>query len=164
MTGVKERANDLYLNDPVTGPSIEKYVIQSPATPYPIVPIVSSLPVFNGIINEYISMKLVFNGVDRITSRHLSYFTRQQLYEHHTASGLSTMYPDSIAVYSFSLRPEEHQPSGSCNFSRINVIQLVLESLSDTVYDFSDTQIDIYAVNYNIFRISSGMGSIAYSN
>jgi hypothetical protein len=63
-----------------------------------------------------------------------------------------------INVYSFGLKPEEHQPSGTCNFSRIDNAKL----------DFTGTQPDasqtIYAVNYNVLRIMSGMGGLAYSN
>jgi|TARA_B110000503_G_scaffold60561_1_gene96161 hypothetical protein len=63
----------------------------------------------------------------------------------------------NINVYSFSLRPEDHQPSGSCNFSRIDTARLITsENLS------SDDH--IYAVNYNVLRIMSGMGGVAYSN
>jgi hypothetical protein len=63
-----------------------------------------------------------------------------------------------INVYSFALKPEEHQPSGTCNFSRIDNARL----------DFSGTALsndeNIYAVNYNVLRIMSGMGGLAYSN
>ena len=62
---------------------------------------------------------------------------------------------DSIAVYSFALKPEEHQPSGTCNFSRID--NAVLDS------ETTDT-VTVYAVNYNVLRIMSGMGGLAYSN
>ena len=63
----------------------------------------------------------------------------------------------NINVYSFSLRPEDHQPSGTCNFSRIDTARLITgASLSS-----SDK---IYAVNYNILRVMSGMGGVAYSN
>ena len=61
---------------------------------------------------------------------------------------------DAIAVYSFALKPEEHQPSGTCNFSRIDNAQLVGPS---------DVR-DVFAVNYNVLRIMSGMGGLAYSN
>tara|TARA_Y100000389_G_scaffold167308_1_gene172452 strand:- start:205 stop:1749 length:1545 start_codon:yes stop_codon:yes gene_type:complete len=65
---------------------------------------------------------------------------------------------DRISVYSFALKPEEHQPSGTCNFSRIDNAKL----------DFSGgtgpTITNIYAVNYNVLRIMSGMGGLAYSN
>ena len=62
-----------------------------------------------------------------------------------------------INVYSFALKPEEHQPSGTCNFSRIDNAQLVTHS-NLAVED------NIYAVNYNVLRIMSGMGGLAYSN
>ena len=62
---------------------------------------------------------------------------------------------DSIAVYSFALKPEEHQPSGTCNFSRIDNAQLIVDNT---------TPCHIYAVNYNVLRIMSGMGGLAYSN
>ena len=62
-----------------------------------------------------------------------------------------------INVYSFGLKPEEHQPSGTCNFSRIDNAQL------DTGVALSATD-TIYAVNYNVLRIMSGMGGLAYSN
>jgi hypothetical protein len=73
-----------------------------------------------------------------------------------------------INVYSFALQPEEHQPSGTCNFSRIDTTTLVFDSITTggaarpskaTPFSFR-----IYAVNYNIFRVMSGMGGLAYSN
>ncbi len=63
----------------------------------------------------------------------------------------------NINVYSFSLRPEDHQPSGTCNFSRIDTARLI----TGTNLSSND---NIYAVNYNILRIMSGMGGVAYSN
>ena len=107
---------------------------------------------------------LVLNGQNRFSARDISYFTRNQVWEAHTGFG-SVLFPDSIAVYSFALRPEEHQPSGSCNFSRIDMAQLVrsqqfLPDGSSPVRDF----IDVYAINYNILRCMSGMAGVAYSN
>ena len=98
--------------------------------------------------------KIVLNGTDRFTERDITYFTRNQVWDSHTGFG-SVLFPDCIAVYSFALRPEEHQPSGTCNFSRIDTAQLIR-----TV----GNNIDIYAVNYNVLRIMSGMGGLAYSN
>ena len=100
------------------------------------------------------SLKL--NGHDRMAQRDYRYFTRQQIWQHHTGYG-SVMGEDQIAVYSFALEPEEHQPSGTCNFSRIDNAQL--KSKTTTGGD-----INIYAVNYNVLRIMSGMGGLAYSN
>jgi hypothetical protein len=74
-----------------------------------------------------------------------------------------------INVYSFALRPEEHQPTGTCNFSRIDTATLVFDSITSggagtypsKAYPYA---FRIYAVNYNILRIMSGMGGLAYSN
>ena len=68
---------------------------------------------------------------------------------------------DSIAVYSFALKPEEHQPSGTCNFSRIDTA--TLEQITTVVTPCPATG-KIFAINYNVLRIMSGMGGLAYSN
>ena len=101
--------------------------------------------------------KFIFNGTDRFVERDITYFTRNQVNESHTGFG-SVLYPDSIGVYSFALKPEELQPSGTCNFSRLDLAQL---SRTNTLP--VDT-IDVYAVNYNIFRVVSGMAGLAYTN
>ena len=62
-----------------------------------------------------------------------------------------------INVYSFALKPEEHQPSGTCNFSRIDNAQLMFNTANGETFN-------VYAVNYNVLRIMSGMGGLAYSN
>ena len=74
-----------------------------------------------------------------------------------------------INVYSFALNPEEHQPSGTCNFSRIDTTTLVFDSVTtggDGTFPTKNYPYSFrsYAVNYNIFRIMSGMGGLAYSN
>ena len=161
--------------------------------------------------------KLSLNGHDRFAERPLNYFTKTQVWEHHTgcpldlsatpdeffissigtqkflpkkvntflsasllsgvnccdvdsgdaslvalsaSSTTNTTVPgsygfDAIAVYSFALKPEEHQPSGTCNFSRIDNAQLKQPTAQG---------IEIFAVNYNVLRIMSGMGGLAYSN
>ena len=106
-------------------------------------------------------MQLKLNGQDRFAAREMFYFTRAQVWQHHTGYG-GTQQKDSIAVYSFALKPEEHQPSGTCNFSRIDNAQL---ALTDNALGASNNlPITIYAVNYNVLRIMSGMGGLAYSN
>jgi hypothetical protein len=73
----------------------------------------------------------------------------------------------AIAVYSFALKPEEHQPSGTCNFSRIDNAQLVINGYPSQGKSGSGCccdNYDVYAVNYNVLRIMSGMGGLAYSN
>jgi hypothetical protein len=98
--------------------------------------------------------QLKLNGHERFAARNLKYFTRHLVHKHHSGFG-SVNVVDGIAVYPFALEPEEHQPSGTCNFSRIDTAQLVLGS-ADAV--------NVYAVNYNVLRIMSGMGGLAYSN
>lgn len=104
------------------------------------------------------SYSLKFNGHDRMAVRHHKYFSRSQVYDYHSGFG-GIQIRDSICVYSFSLKPEEHQPSGTCNFSRIDNAQLIVENSSSV-----DNGLNIYAVNYNVLRIMSGMGGLAYSN
>ena len=109
--------------------------------------------------NPVVTAKLQLNGQDRFSEREGSYFDVVQPYQHHTRA------PDTgINVYSFALRPEEHQPSGSCNFSRIDnaVLQLVLSS--GTVSGVKTAKVRVYALSYNVLRVMSGMAGIAYSN
>jgi hypothetical protein len=67
-------------------------------------------------------------------------------------------------VYSFALRPEEHQPTGTCNFSRIDNATLQLVLSNATVEGTKTAKVRVYATNYNVLRIMSGMGGLAYSN
>lgn len=109
--------------------------------------------------NPVVTAKLQLNGQDRFSDREGSYFSWVQPYQHHTRN------PDEgINVYSFALRPEEHQPSGTCNFSRIDNATLQLVLSNATVEGTKTAKVRVYATNYNILRIMSGMGGLAYSN
>jgi hypothetical protein len=101
------------------------------------------------------TFQLKLNGHDRMAAREWPYFTRVQVHEHHSGEG--GFVDRSLGVYSFALEPEEHQPSGTCNFSRIDTAQLKFSA--NTSNNFS-----VYAMNYNVLRIMSGMGGLAYSN
>jgi hypothetical protein len=103
--------------------------------------------------------KLQLNGQDRFTEREGRYFNYVQPYQHHTRTPTV-----GINVYSFALKPEEHQPSGSCNFSRIDKATLQLTVSVNTVRSGRTAQVRVYAVNYNVLRVMSGMGGLAYSN
>ena len=117
---------------------------------------------YKGVLQDLGSgdYQLKLNGHDRFSARPLNYFTKQQVWMHHTGPGdIGSSVGkggsgDGIAVYSFALKPEEHQPSGTCNFSRIDNAQLTGPAESR----------DVFAVNYNVLRIMSGMGGLAYSN
>jgi len=109
--------------------------------------------------NPVVTAKLQLNGQDRMSEREGSYFDVVQPYQHHTRN------PDTgINCYSFALRPEEHQPSGTCNMSRIDnaTLQLVLSAACVGVD--ATAKVRVYATNYNVLRIMSGMGGLAYSN
>jgi hypothetical protein len=109
--------------------------------------------------NPVVVAKLQLNGQDRFSEREGTYFDLVQPFQHHTRN------PDSgINVYSFALRPEEHQPSGTCNFSRIDNATLQLVLSNATVQGVNTAKVRVYAVNYNVLRIMSGMGGLAYSN
>jgi hypothetical protein len=109
--------------------------------------------------NPVVTAKLQLNGQDRFSEREGSYFDVVQPFQHHTRA------PDTgINVYSFALRPEEHQPSGTCNFSRIDNATLQLVLSSSTVTGTATAKVRVYAVNYNVLRVMSGMAGVAYSN
>jgi hypothetical protein len=113
---------------------------------------VSTVPVEVGPLYNF---KLVLNGQDRFKEQAGKYFNQYQPYVYH--SGVP--YP-GIYCYSFALQPEEHQPTGTCNFSRIDNAQVAINMKGNYT-----TQLQkMFAVNYNILRIQSGMGGLAFSN
>lgn len=119
---------------------------------------------------------LQINGQDRLDRRYGDYFSKVQPFQHHTG-GVGVSLGDSghntIYCYSFALRPEEHQPSGTCNFSRIDTATIVMNmagvsgvppGIGPSEADAGDWNVRVYAVNYNVLRVMSGMGGLAYSN
>jgi len=140
---------------------------------------------------------LQINGQDRLDARYGDYYNKVQPYQHHTGStntsynlqyvssattasavattGVGSVMFQSVGQtrqpgiysYSFALKPEEHQPSGTCNFSRIDTATLVLHLSGDIVVNQQQDatwDVRVYAINYNILRIMSGMAGLAYSN
>ena len=102
--------------------------------------------------NPVVTAKLQLNGQDRFSEREGTYFSWVQPYQAHTRC------PDEgINVYSFALRPEEHQPSGTCNFSRIDNATLQLVLSNATVEGTKTAKVRVYATNYNVLRIMSGI-------
>ena len=94
---------------------------------------------------------LQLNGHDRFSKQNGVFFNRVQPSMHHTRSPSA-----NVCVYSFALNPEDHQPSGTCNFSRIDNATLSVTTVAG--------EVNIYGVNYNVLRVMSGMGGVAYSN
>jgi len=99
------------------------------------------------------------NGQDRFSQREGPYFNLVQPFQHHT-----NIPAVGINVYSFALNPEDHQPSGTCNFSRIDTANMQLTVTNNTVGNGNTAKVRIYATNYNVLRIMAGMGGLAYSN
>jgi hypothetical protein len=108
--------------------------------------------------NPFNSCLLQLNGNDRFAERPGGYFNYVQAYQHHTNIPTNK----GINVYSFALKPEDHQPSGTLNMSRIDTAVLSLTNNYKT--SVTNAYVNIYAVNYNVLRILSGMGGLAYSN
>jgi hypothetical protein len=163
----------------------------------------------NNYMKEHIhTAKIQLNGQDRFRQRNGSYFRVIQPYQHHTGGNRQALSNTGgetdinnerlskefgyINCYSFALRPEEHQPSGTCNFSRIDnaVLDMVFNTSSGNnipnnikiiegqdvtnltdkfteqfeVTEDNNKDVRVYAINYNVLRIMSGMGGLAYSN
>jgi len=123
--------------------------------------------VYSSVVKGY-NYQLIFNGQDRISKHSYEYFNKTQVWQHHTGCGGLPRNThtksfgnigNNTCVYSFALKPEEHQPSGTCNFSRLDSAVLTQDNDSGV-----PIALDIYAVNYNVLRIMSGMGGLAYSN
>jgi len=105
---------------------------------------------------------LQINGQDRLEKRYGDYFNKVQPYQHHTGRAPGP----GVYMYSFAIKPEEHQPSGTCNFSRIDTATLVLtmDGGATVDMDYNTWDVRVYAVNYNVLRVMSGMGGLAFSN
>ena len=101
------------------------------------------------------TMKLVLNGQDRFKEQGSKYFNQVQAFNHHSGCPMPGVYS-----YSFALKPEEHQPTGTCNFSRIDNAQVAIV----TAGAGNATNLHMFATNYNVLRIQSGMGGLAFSN
>ena len=145
--------------------------------------------------NYLTNLSMTINGHNLFKkNRSLNYFTRTQIYDKHSGRGYiwdgemktyikniinkeffeiinDLTLTNYIGVYSFALRPEEHQPTGTLNFSTVNDCKMIFEKISppETINDdkytdtFSDSRIlKVYGINYNILRIMSGIASLAY--
>ena len=139
--------------------------------------VLTAISTQGGGANLCASAKLTLNGNDRFATREGKYFNLVQPFQHHENIPSNR----GINVYSFALKPEEHQPSGTLNMSRIDTATLDLtyvpentgkkasvpaddRTIETTFESPKVSQVSIYAVNYNVLRILSGMGGIAYSN
>jgi hypothetical protein len=142
---------------------------------------VANTATFNESLAVLDSAKLQLNGQDRFATRKGSYFNKVQPYQ-----SIGTNVPAGVYLYSFALKPAGRQPSGTCNFSRIDNATLSLTyktcsvnayaqpaTLASSLYSSETvtantatalTALNIYAKNYNVLRIMSGMGGLAYAS
>lgn len=134
----------------------------------PIINIFSNYGIMiDGSVNPVQYGLLQFNGHDRFDRREGAFFNYVQPIQHHRNTP-----KDGINCYSFSLYPEEHQPSGTSNMSRIETSQLTLwfsdptysSAIPDLHYFNDNNKLFIYAVNYNILRIFSGLAGLSYAS
>lgn len=138
-------------------------------------------------------VKLQLNGQDRFTERRNNYFLRVQPFKHHTSGPRANRAlnlvvanvdsdPDTtdtagsrddvavtencsqfIYMYSFAQNPERHQPTGTCNMSRIDTATLILSGVPSGLTSTPGT-LKVFALSYNVLRIMSGMGGVAYAS
>ena len=112
----------------------------------------------NSIDNKdtFNTVRLLFNGSDRFTDRPAKYFRLTQPFQYFKCCPKKSVYS-----YSFALKPHDQQPSGSCNFSRIDNVKMNI-SFNNSPRT-SSSKLKVYAVNYNVLRVMNGMSSVVFS-
>ena len=117
-------------------------------------------------INCMNSLEIKFNGYTRQNNRSSTYYNTIQSYLHHTSNTEQPIY-----IYSFALNPEEYQPSGACNFSKIKNVSCNFElNIPDDIVNNGvvskewEYNISAYIITYNIVKIASGMGGLTFAN
>jgi len=153
-TGAVNTYENRYMED-LVGPALAQPVVGNSTGLWSATS--NNLPILDNGKNPTATAKLVLNGNDRFSQRDGFYFNVVQPYECHTGQ-----CAPGINVYSFSLKPEDYQPSGTCNFSRIDNADLEV-TLSTNIQNFT-SKARVYALSYNILRVMSGMGGLAYSS
>lgn len=113
--------------------------------------------------NPISKASIEMNGYKRIDYYDGKYYNYVQPFQHHSNAPSA-----GINVYSFAIYPEEHQPSGSCNMSKLSYVMLQLKFLDDYITNVVTTNSDTYTIKvycfgYNILRIMRGMGGLAFA-
>lgn len=102
------------------------------------------------------------------------FFTQVQGYYHSeyasellkgaSRSGAAATGGGALKMYSFAMKASKHQPTGTCNFSRLDNAHMLMTVDTTTGVSALPANFYLYAVNFNVFRIKSGMGGVAFSN
>jgi hypothetical protein len=102
------------------------------------------------------SFYLQLNGTERFKSQPGKYFNSVQPFQTHSGCPMPGLYS-----YSFALQPEKHQPSGTCNFSRVDTATATVSMKAGAT---SNTNMYMFAHGYNVLRVQNGTCGLAYSN
>lgn len=107
--------------------------------------------------NLITNSSILFNGHERISYRTNDYFSKAQIYQNHRHAA-----SEGINVYSFSIYPEKHQPSGTANMSLIDNINL--KTTFQPIINFNNTAIiRVYGIVYNVLRIANGISNLVFA-
>jgi hypothetical protein len=109
----------------------------------------------NPVIDSYLRV----NGRERYNTRLGKYFNIVQPFQHHTKTPAN-----GVNVYSFAIKPEEHQPTGTMNMSRVDELTLFVNYDPLKIRTNEQAEIRVYATIYNVFRVLNGMGGLVFSN
>jgi hypothetical protein len=107
--------------------------------------------------DPFVSVRLTLNGTERMPPRSGQYFRQVQPYQHHTR--VPTKY---VHCYNFGLEPESTNPTGSCNFSRLEQASLNV-TLSPNV-DVNGGKIKVFALGFNVLRYAQGLAGLAFTS
>jgi hypothetical protein len=114
-------------------------------------------PLYETPVDDINNLTFLYNGNERFEPRSGEYFRLVQPFQKHRQS----VFDKYIYVYSIAAKPEDHQPSGASNFSKIDRIEFISNLRSNRPYN---SLLKIFGLNYNILRITKGMGGVAFSN
>ena len=106
--------------------------------------------------NIITSETLLFNGHERLSMRDNNYFDKLQIYQNHKHNS-----SQGINIYSFSINPETHQPSGTANLSKIDNVDLKISVIPDINFNYT-AKLRIYGIGYNILRIGNGISGLVF--
>ena len=161
FTSGNDASNVVITSDQTTGIAASNCFVPTALSGVPMVQVGTGggdLAFTEDVVGPLNTFKLVLNGQDRFKEQEGKYFNQVQAFNHHTGSP----YP-GVYSYSFALKPEEHQPTGTCNFSRIDNAQVAVK-LNAAASGLPTLSMNMFATNYNVLRIQSGMGGLAFSN
>ena len=99
---------------------------------------------------------LLLNGKDRISMRPINYFELLEVLRNHNRSP-----SPGVMVFSFAFAPEKYQPSGACNFSRIDDITLQLVLSRNVSYE-NPALLRVYGMSYNVLKIENGRTRVVF--